>query len=91
MSKLVALLFYLEILQLRIAALCDIALWAETSCSSWYSFPCLSKLVALLFYLEILQLGIAGLCDLALWAKDIPQLLVQLLLLVQISGVTFVP
>ncbi len=49
------------------------------------------KLVALVFYLEILQLGIAGLCDLALWAKDLLQLLVELLLLVQISGVTFLP
>jgi hypothetical protein len=42
--------------------------------------------VTLLFYLEILQLGIAGLCDLALWAKEIPQLLVQLLLLVRVGG-----
>jgi hypothetical protein len=42
--------------------------------------------VALLFYLEVLQLGIAGLCDLALWAEDIPQLLVELLLLISIGG-----
>ncbi len=51
----------------------------------------MSVLVALLFYLEILQLKIAGLSDLALWTKDLLQLPVQLPLLVQISGVTFLP
>ncbi len=64
MSELVALLFYLEILQLGIAGLSDLALWAKYPLSSWYSFSCFSKLAALHFYLEILQLGIAGLCDL---------------------------
>jgi hypothetical protein len=89
----VALLSYLEILQLGIAGLCDLVFGPRTSCSSWYSFSCFcfSKLVALLFYLEILQLGIAGLCDLALWTEELPQLLAQLLLFVQISVVTFLP
>jgi hypothetical protein len=47
--------------------------------------------VELLFYLEILQLGTAGLYDLALQTEDLPQLLVKLLLLVKISGVSFLP